>query len=237
VIPATGEIIVNNDTGNYSLFVNRAGVMSLLYSGSLGSKLVTIAASGTGFTVTDLSSTDLDVSIRGTPYLGFGYYVDDRRRANEKHTIIVRFTPSIPISILLLSWDGVTPATQVASFDDGGAGLDLMVPDAERSDLRTFTNNQPSCSIDDASQPFPGRVRIDYTVRDGNSRQVDVLTEYSLNGQDWFDMSQGDGDSGKEDLAATPAGVSYFFHWDAFVDLDGNFDHVNIRVVARISGV
>ena len=37
VIPGIGEVIVNNDTGNYSLFVNRDGVRSLLYSGSLGS--------------------------------------------------------------------------------------------------------------------------------------------------------------------------------------------------------
>jgi hypothetical protein len=236
IIPGTGAIIVNNDTGNYSLFVNRNGVMSLLYSGALGSKLVTITPSGTVFTVTDLSDTLLDSSIRSEPNLGFSYYVDDRRRTNERHTIVVRFRPSVPVAIVLLDWDGLTAVTQTGILDDGGSGLDLMVPDVERGDFRTFTNNQPSCSLDDTSQPFPGRVRIDFTVKDDSSRLVDVIPEFSLDGQTWFDMSQGDGDSGKTDLATTLAGQSYFFHWDAFVDLSGDFDNVDIRVVARISG-
>ena len=236
VIPGTGNIIVNNDTGNYSLFVNRVGVCCLLYSGALGSKLVTIEKSGTTFIVTDISETLLDASLRTEPNLGFSYYVDDRRRNNEQHTIIVRFKPSVPLAVLLYSWDGVTPVTQTGTLDEGGAGLDLMVPETERSDFRTFTDNQPSVYIDDTSQPFPGRVRIDYTVSDKNSRIIDVLPEYSLNGQTWFDMTQGDGDSGKEDLASLPAGSSYFFHWDAFVDLDGDFDNVDIRVIARLAG-
>jgi hypothetical protein len=74
-------------------------------------------------------------------------------------------------------------------------------------------------------------------VRDKDSRNVDVLPEFSLDGQTWADMSQGDGDSGKEDLVTTAGGLPYFFFWDAFVDLDGDFDNVDIRVVARISGV
>lgn len=236
VIPGTGEVIINNDTGNYSLFINRAGIMSLLYSGSLGSKLITIGQIGTVFTVTDLSETHLDVSIRSEPNLGFSYYVDDRRRTNEQHIIIIRFRPSIPVAIVLLTWDGITPTEQIGTLDDGGGGLDLMVPETERGDFRTFTNNQPSCYIDDTSQPFPGRVRIDYTVRDDNSRPVDVIPEFSLDGNTWLEMSQGDGDSGKEDLATTLSGESYFFHWDSFVDLSGDFDNVDIRVVARISG-
>jgi len=237
VLPGIGEVILNNDTGNYSLFVNRAGVISLLYSGSLGSKLITLVKSGSSYSVSDVSSTLLSDSISGEPNLGFSYYVDDRRRSNEQHTIVVRFRPSIPQAILLFSWDGINSLVQIGTLDDGGGGLDLMVPDVERGDFRTYTDNQPSCFIDDASQPFPGRVRIDYTVKDKNSRNVDVLPEYSLNGQTWSDMSQGDGDSGKEDLVTTVGGVSYFFHWDAFVDLDGDFDNVDIRVVARISGI
>ena len=237
VLPGTGEIIINNDTGNYTTFVNKAGIITLLYSGSIGSKLVTVQRSGAPYIVTDLTDTLMPVTLSSEPNLGFSVYVDDRRRTNEAHTIIVRFRPAIPQSILLYSWDGVTEMTQTGILDDGGAGLDLMVPDVERGDFRTFTNNQPSCFIDDASQPFPGRVRIDYTVRDDSSRFVDVIPEYSLDGQTWAEMSQGDGDSGKEDLATDPAGLSYFFHWDAFVDIDGDFDNVDIRVVARISGV
>jgi hypothetical protein len=237
VIPGIGEIIVNNDTGNYSLFVNRAGVLSVAYSGALGSKLVTIQATGSSFTVTDVSDTLLPSYIRLEPNLGFSYYVDDRRRGNEKHTIIVRFKPSIPQSINLLSWDGVTEVTQIGVLDNGGLGLDLMVPDVERGDFRTYTANEPSCFIDDVSQPFPGRVRLDYTVRDASSRPVDVIPEYSLDGQTWFEMSEGDGDDGKEDLATSAVGLSYFFFWDAFVDLDGDYDHLDVRVIARIAGV
>ena len=237
VIPATGNIVVNNDTGNYALFVNRAGVMSLLYSGNIGSKLISIAVDGATFTVTDLTDTQMPIVLSGEPNLGFSTYIDDRRRTNESHTVIVRFRPAIPQSILLYSWDGLSVMSQTGILDDGGSGLDLMVPDAERGDFRTFTNNQPSCYIDDVTQPFPGRVRIDYTVRDASSRLVDVIPEYSLDGQTWSEMTQGDGDSGKEDLTTIPAGSSYFFNWDAFVDLDGDFDNVDIRVVARISGV
>lgn len=237
VLPATGDIIINNDTGNYSLFINRAGVMSLAYSGSLGSKLVTINQAGSIFTVDDISETILPENIRVEANLGFAYYVDDRRRTNEQHSIIVRFRPSIPQAIILYAWDGISPLDLLGTLDDGGGGLDLMVPEVERGDFRTFTNNQPSCSLDDFSQPFPGRVRIDFTVRDDSSRSVDVIPEFSLDGQTWSEMTQGEGDSGKDDLVTTPAGQSYFFFWDAFVDLAGNLDNVDIRVVARISGV
>ena len=238
VIPGVGDIIVNNDTGNYSLFVDRAaGAMALFYSGTLGSKVVSIAKAGSSFTLTDITATSMPSSLSGEPNLGFSFYADDRRRTNEKHTIIVRFRPAIPVSVQLYSWDGVSQMVQVADFDDGGAGLDLITPDEERSDFRTYTANEPSVYIDDTSQPFPGRVRLDYTVQDQLSRPVDVLPEYSTNGQTWFDMTQGDGDSGKDDLATTPTGNSYFFHWDAFVDLDGDLDNVDVRVVVRISGV
>jgi len=236
-LPGTGNVIINNDTGNYSLFVNRNKVISLLYSGAFGTKLITLTKSGGSFALEDLTDTHLPTAISGEPNLGFALYVDDRRRTNEQHTIIVHFRPAIPQSILLFSWDGITPLVQTGTLDDGGTGLDLMVPDAERGDFRTFTNNQPSCHLDDASQPFPGRVRIDYTVQDANARNVDVIPEYSLDGQTWFEMAQGDGDSGKEDLATTAGGVSYFFYWDAYVNLDGNYEQVDIRVVARISGV
>lgn len=237
IIPGTGAIVINNDTGTYSLFVNRAGVLSAAYSGTLGSKLVTVQPSGTTFIVTDVSETLLPSTIRTEPNLGFSYYVDDRHRGNERHTIIVRFKPSIPQSINLLSWDGTGEVVQDAAIDNGGLGLDLMVPDVERGEFRTYTANEPSCFVDDVSQPFPGRLRIDYTVRDVSSRPVDVIPEYSLDGQTWFEMSQGDGDSGKEDLVTTPTGLSYFFHWDAFVDFQGTHANVDIRVVARISGI
>lgn len=237
VIPGTGGVVINNDTGNYGLFVNENLTMSMLYSGTLGSKLITIEQSGSIYIVTDLSEDYLSDQIRNEPNLGFGYYVDDRRRDNENHTIIVRFRPAIPQSVILFDWDGLSPLSQRAVLDDSGSGLDLMIPDVERGDFRTFTNNQPSCYIDDVSQPFPGRVRIDYTVQDKNSRLIDVIPEYSIDGQTWSPMSEGDGASGVQDLASSPTGESYFFFWDAFSDLDGDYAHIDVRVVARVSGI
>jgi len=237
VIPGTGGVVVNNDTGNYSLFVNRNGVRSLAYSGSFGSKLIVFNRSSSSFSVDDLSSSALPTSISGEPNLGFSYFVDDRRRNNEQHRVLVRYRPSIPQAIVVFDWDGVNAFNQIGSLDDGGAGLDLMLPDTERCDFRLFTDNQPSCFIDDMTQPFPGRVRIDYTVKDKNSRPIDVIPEYSIDGQSWNEMSHGDGDSGTEGLPSSSSGQSYFFHWDAWVDLDGDYDNVDIRVVARIAGV
>ena len=236
VVPGVGGIIVNNDTGNYSLFVNRAGVLSAAYSGSIGSKLITLSRASVAWTVADVTDALLPLAIRSEPNLGFSYFADDRRRTNEQHTIIVRFRPAIPQSIILLSWDGVSEVVQTGVLDNGGLGLDLMVPDGERADFRVYTANEPSCFIDDVSQPFPGRVRIDYTIRDESSRAVDVLPEYSIDGQTWFGMTEGDGDSGAEGLTSSPSGSAYFFFWDAFVDLDGDYDSVDIRVVARIAG-
>lgn len=236
VIPGVGNVTLSNDTGNYSLFVNKAGILSLIYSGSNESKLVTISRAATSWTVDDVTDTLLPSSISGEADLGFGYYVDDRRSSNEKHVIIVRFRPAVPVAILLASWDGVTAVTQTATLDDGGSGLDLILPDAERSDFRTFTDNQPAAYIDTYSQPFPGRIRIDYTVQDSSSRPIDILAEYSIDGQSWSTMTQGDGDSGNESLPSAPTGVAYFFNWDAFADLDGTYDNMDIRIVARLAG-
>ncbi len=237
IIPATGAVTLGNDSGNYALFVNNADQISLLYSGGSGSKLVTIEESGAGYLITDVTQTMLPDVFSAEPDLGFSVYMDDRRRSNEKQTIIIRYRPAIPVSVILASWDGVTAIEQTATLDNGGAGLDMSMPDEERSDFRTFTDNQPSAFIDTYSQPFPGRVRVDYTIRDQSSRPMDMTMEYSIDTQTWNLMTQGDSDDGITSLASTPAGSSYFFHWDAWTDLDGDNDHVSVRVVARISGV
>ena len=236
-IPAVGSVAVSADAGNAALFVSKANEMAALYSGSLGTKFITFQEVGSTLAVTDITDTLLPVDLRTEINLGASFYADDRRRANEKHTIIVRFRPAIPVAIKLLDWDGVNEATLIATLDDGGGGLDLMVPDEERGDFRTFTDLQPTAHITAFSAPFPGQHRIDYVVRDSGSRTVDVFGEFSLDGQVWSPMTQGDGDSGASGLASSPAGIAYFFLWDAFNDLDGDFDHVEIRMIARISGV
>lgn len=235
--PTAGAVLVNNDTGNYALFVNKVGVLTALYSGDIGSKLVRIQRVGTALSATDVSDPLLPADLRAEPHLGFSFYADDRRRLNEQHTILVRYRPSIPVAVLVGSWDGVSAITINGTLDDGGVGLDLILPEDERGDFRTWTNNQPVCAITATSQPFPGRVRLDYIVRDEHSRPVDVFGEYSIDGQTWLPMTQGDGDSGSESLGTVPTGSAYFFYWDAFNDLQGDSDHIDVRLIARISGV
>ncbi len=239
VIPGVGAATMNNDTGNYSLFVNKTGGLSLLYSGNVESKIVTIQKSSGSYTLSDDTLTVMPSDLSSTPSLGFSFYADDRRRTNEKHTVIVRYGTALPASILLYSWDGTSQMSLVATLDNSGAGLDLMVPEVERGDFRTYTGNEPSAYIDATSQPFPGRVRIDYTIQDESTRPMDVFPEYSIDGQTWAAMTEGDGDDGSESLASSIDGStsSYFFHWDAFVDLDGDLGNVDIRVIARIAGV
>lgn len=237
VIPAVGGVTVSNDTGNYALFVNGAGSLSLIYSGGLGSKLVTIAAVGAAYSISDVTSALLPATLSGAADLGFSIYADDRDSSSQKLTIIVRFRSASPAVVVLARWDGVTAVSQTGTLDNGGSGLDLMLPDDCRSDFVTYTANQPTAFITATSAPFPGRIRIDYSLRDSGARTMDVTPQYSIDGHEWLNMSQGDGDSGITSLASSVAGTAYFFHWDAFSDLTGSYDNIDIRVVARISGV
>lgn len=241
IIPTVGLVTVGPDAGNYALFVNKRGELTLFYSGNIGTKVVKILLAGSSYTVQDVTSTVLPSSLSGETGLGFGLFVDDRRSTNEQFTIIVRYRPAIPVAVLITRWDGSSLLETLGTLDDGGLGLDLMIPDEERSDFRVYTENQPSCFIDATTQTpplgFPGRVRIDYTVRDDGSRPIDVLFQYSVDGQSWSNATEGDGDSGSTNLASSPTGSSYFFHWDAYQDLDGNYSHIDVRIVARISGV
>jgi len=236
-LPAVGVVLLTPDSGNYTMFVNKAGALSIFYSGDLGTKLVTLAPAGSSLAVSDLTATQLPLSLSAEPNLGCCLHVDDRRRTNERHTLLIRFRPAIPVSVLVCTWTGTSAVTILRTQDDGGLGLDLMLPDEERGDFRTFTDLQPTCHIRDITQPFPGRVKIDYTVRDSGSRPIDVSGEYSIDGQEWFPMTEGDGDSGNLSLVSTPSGSNYFFFWDAFVDLDGDYPFVHHRLIAKISGV
>jgi hypothetical protein len=82
---------------------------------------------------------------------------------------------------------------------------------------------------------FPGRAVIMYVVRDSYSRAVDVGGEYSLVGDSWLPMTQGGGDSGTKAVASSTAGELHSFYWDAFVDLDGTYDNIWMRILPRVS--
>lgn len=229
-VPAQGTVTVGPDTGSLVAFVNRNDELCLLYSAQLGTKLVRSTV-GDFPAFTDVTDTFLSSALSALTDVGFSLYVDDRRRVNELQSFLLR-QPAAG-NTQLLSWDGVNTLNERAVF----TGRLFMPGDERFGALRTFTNLQPTTHIRATSQPFPGRTQLDYTVRDSGSRPVDVFGEYTTDGDVWLPMTQGDGDSGNEQLATSPAGTDYTFFWDAFSDLDGDFDFMNMRIVARISGV
>lgn len=227
---AVGTVTTGPDVGSMLAFVDKTDSLVLLYSGSLSTK----AAKTTALTFpafTDVSTSLLPSEIQTDLDLGFALFVDDRRRTNELHTILVRDPTGN--SVKLMSWNGTTEASVRATF----AALQLMLPDDRFGALRTYTAKQPAAFVTATSQPWPGRVEISYTLVDDSSRPLDVFGEYSTDGDQWFTMTQGEGDDGNSLLPSSPAGIAYTFHWDAFVDLDDDLPFVYQRIVARIAGV
>jgi len=230
-IPGLGTVTVGPDTNTFLLFVNKQDELCLLYSALLGTKL--IKASAALFPLFDDVTDDiLDPAISGAANLSFSLFVDDRRRANELQSILIRNVTAVTTQ--LATWDGVSTMDVRATF----AGEQLSFPDDRFSgELRLFTNLQPTTFFDGMTQPTPGRVLIDYTVRDSGARPVDVFGEYSIDGDEWLPMTQGDGDDGNSQLPTSLAGISYQFMWDAYADLDGDYDNMLMRIVSRIANV
>jgi len=229
-IPGLGTVTVGPDTGTFLLFVNKLDELCLLYSAQLGTKL--IKANSALFPLfDDVTTAVLRPATASALNLGFSLFVDDRRSVNELQSFLIRNPSSGDTQ--LGSWDGVGSLLIRTTF----IGVQVMAPDDRFGALRTFTNLQPAAYITANTKPFPGRTQIDYTARDALSRPVDIIGEYSIDGDVWNTMTQGDGDSGNSQLPSSPGGVNYTFFWDAFADLDGDFDFVFQRVIARISGV
>jgi len=228
-IPSLGPLTIVPDAPPALLFVNKIDELCILYSAALGSKLVkTNSAAFPVFTFTDVTTGLLPSAIQSISDGGFTLFQDDRRRVNEVQNILVHSSSSTQLA----TWDGVSEIDVRATFAHR-----VMPPDERFGALRTFTNLQPTTSITGVAQPWDGRVEIDYDVRDASSRPVDIFGEYSVDGDEWLPMTQGDGDDGNEQLATTPAGNSYQFFWDAWADLTGTYPNMNMRIVSRISGV
>jgi len=237
LFPTAGAITPGPDNGTYALFRNKVGVLTAWYSGNVATKVVQIQDLGSGLQATDVSTTVLPSGFSSQLDTGWSVFVDDRRRTNEQFTILGRDVTAIPNSIVVFSWDGSSQATLLGRLDAGGGGLDLLLPDEERGDFRLWTDVQPTCHIRSTAPEFPGRTRINYTIRDQLSRPIDISGEYSVDSQTWFPMSQGDGDDGSSQLASTSGGNDYFFFWDSYNDLAGDLDRVDIRMIARLAGV
>ena len=230
-IPSLGAFAVGADVGGTCLFVNKQDELCLLYSAQLGGKLVkTTAASFPQFT--DVTGAVLPADLSARVDTGFALSQDDRRSVNELQVFIIHIPSG---DTQLASWDGVGEFRNRATL----VGDVVMPPNDRFAAQRVYTAVQPSSHIDPAgvTQPFPGRVQIDYTLRETSSRPCDVFGEYSLDGDVWSAMSQGDGDDGNELLSTSPAGDSHIFFWDAWQDLSGVHENMHMRIVARISAV
>ena len=231
-IASAGPLFVGPDNGVYSLFTNKAGALTAWFSGNNETKVVTFVSTTTGLTASDVTTATLDLTVRSLVNAGWSLMSDDRRRTNERQTIVCRDIAASPQKIHVLTWDGASPAT----LDETFASLDLILTNDERGDFRIFTDLLPGAFITAFTQPFPGRVQLNYTVRDSLSRPVDVFGEYSLDKQTWLPMTQGDGDSGATALVSTPVGSPYFYYWDAFQDLVDDYDYIDVRMIVRVSG-
>jgi hypothetical protein len=226
-----GFATVAADTGLWALFVNRNDELCLFYSGSGSTKLAKTVSKSLPLTFTDLTSSLLPASILSATNLGITLYTDDRRRDNLIQTLLIRDLSGG--NTILAAWDGSSSVEITGNV----TGANLMLAASRLGQETTFTNLQPAATITAVAQPFPGRVRIDYNLRSNPARTLGIIPEYSLDGDQFFPMTEGDAHSGLDDLPATPVGIAYFFNWDTFADLDGDFDNVLLRIVARITGV
>ena len=230
-IPSLGSFSVGADVGGTCLFVNSQDELCLLYSAQLGGKLA--KTTNPSFPLfTDETGAVLPADLSARIDSGFSLAQDDRRSANEIQSFIIHIPSG---DTQLATWDGLGAFRNRTTL----IGDTVMPPNDRFAAQRVYTDFQPTCHVNPAgvTQPFPGRVQIAYTIREAGSRPCDVFGEYSLDGDTWSPMSQGDGDDGNELLTASPVGVSHLFFWDAWQDLSGVFANMNMRIVARISAV
>jgi len=230
-IVAVGPATVAADSGPWALFVNRNDELCLFYSASGSTKLAKTALKTTPLVFTDLSNTLLPTNISTKTNLGITLYTDDRRRDNLLQSFMIRDLSGG--TTIIAGWDGTGSVVEKGSIP----GVDYLLPSSRLGQEATFTNLQPTIHITSVSEPFPGRLRIDYVVKADPSRTVGIIPEYSIDGDQYFPMTAGSDDSGTTDLPASPGGDPYFFNWDTFADLDGSYSDIPIRIVDRISGV
>jgi hypothetical protein len=234
-LPSAGALVLAPDRGTYCLFRSKTDELVAFYSGASGTKIAkTDAASFPVFT--DITTTVLPANIAALTNAGISLMEDDRRRANQLQSFAVRDTGLGNTHIL--SWDGSSASFMqtVASF----TSIDLMPPNDQKADYRTYTAKEPSIEFDPTdppTQPFPGRVTLPYIVKDTLSREIGILPEYSLDGDEWLPMTEGEGSDGEDGLTSSPTGEGHTFVWDAFNDLAGDAADMQMRIVPRITGV
>lgn len=226
-IPVPGSLVVGADSGTYCLFTNTQDELCLWTSSTTGGVKLSKTTAATFPLFTDLTSALVPSTITGLNRQTIGLYEDDRRRTNELHSFVFRGGGSS----MLVSWDGTNLAKVVSTH-----AATLLIPNDQKSDLRTFTDLQPAVKVTAVAQAFPGQATISYTLREASSRKCSISAQYSADGDTWSVMTQGTGGSATSNLTTSPAGVAYTFVWDAYIDLDGSYDYMQMRVVPNISG-
>ena len=231
-LPNAGALANTLDRGNYCLFRSVADDLAAFYSGASGTVL-TKTDSATYPAFVDLTNL-LPANIAALTNAGISILEDDRRRTNQLQFFAVRDTSLGDTYIL--SWDGVGDMKQVVFLSSSA----LMYPNDQKADYRTFTDLKPAVEFDNSNpptQPFPGRVVLTYIAKDTLSRQIGISPEYSEDGDEWFPMTEGEGSDGTDGLTSSPSGETHVFVWDSFNDLDGDKADLQMRIVARITGV
>lgn len=224
-------LTVTNDSGMACLAVNNQNQLTIFFSGATSTKIAVATSPVVPIQFTDVSNSILPTVLATKANLGITLYDDDRRRTNNLQWFLIRDLSTL--SVYICPWDGASPIEISATL----SGVDFMLPSSHHGEETTFTNYTPAVKITSVAQTFPGQVRIDYKVRCNPAHIVDVFGEYSIDGDNFLPMSEGDGDSGSTGLATSPSGNSYFFLWDAFVDLQGDYTNLVVRMFARISGL
>lgn len=227
-IPSLGVFSNTADGCSYALFRSVQDELCLLYSGPLGTSLLS-SPDKTTFTPVSLPAAVAALTDSSVAMLE-----DDRRKTNPQQFLLVRDT--VLADSYLLSWDGVNDPVLKAKF----TATQFMPPHDHKGDYRIYTGKEPSVEFDPLDPPsevFPGRMSLPFIVKDTLSRKISISAEWSVDGDTWNVMTEGEGGSGIENLASSPGGESHLFVWDAFNDLDTDTANVRMKIVARISGV
>lgn len=235
-IPAMAAFPIAPDGPRACLFRSRNDDLCVFQSGNITALSKSDSASFPAFT--DIS-TLLPASVSSLTDAIIWSFEDDRRRTNPLQYFLVKDTATG--NHIFLSWDGINNMV-VEETIPAFAGFSMMFPQDPSADLRVFTNRQPQVHFDPVPavavvENFPGQYTLNYFIIDDLSRPCSISPEYSVDGDEWFLMTEGDGGDGKTALTSSPAGTAHSFVWDSFIDLSGTYPNMQMRIVPRISGV
>ncbi|RZN32077.1 MAG: hypothetical protein EF813_11995, partial [Methanosarcinales archaeon] len=90
---------------------------------------------------------------------------------------------------------------------------DDAIVDDTTDPTHTILNHAPEISITTPVGKESGNVTITYNLKDAESDDCTIISQYSLNNIAWLDAGIGEGGDGMIDVTSTPAGVDHTFVW------------------------